>query len=267
MNKNHVVECLYREGLNGKALCVHSSYRSFGHVEGGPNAIVDALLEAGSSVMVPTFTTSMRVPPPEDWKLPPFNGIDYSLNEYTEHNEVYDPDSDSVDVRTMGAIPAAVLRRAGRRRGLHPTNSFSAIGLFAEQLVGTQTAVDIWAPLRALVDLNGLVVLMGVGYTSMTLFHLAEQQAGRPLFVRWVNDGKGNKQEVPIGSCSYGFNHFASIVDPFVHQVQVGSSTWTICPARKVVEAAAEAIKKDLYFSHCEDANCIRCKDMKLRMS
>src|SRR5690606_19890883 len=120
----------------------------------------------------------------------------------------------------------------------------------AEQLVMKQTAADIWAPLKALVELDGFVVLMGVDYTSMTLFHLAELQAGRRLFVRWVNDGKGNKQEVTCGSCSLGFNRFGEVVDSLVRRVQVGSSEWTICPAKEVLEAATEAIRKDPHFSH-----------------
>ncbi|MDF2669776.1 MAG: Aminoglycoside 3-N-acetyltransferase [Paenibacillus sp.] len=262
MNKDIIRDYLVREGLNDKALCIHSSYRSFGYVEGGPDAVVDALLEAGSTILVPTFTSSMRVAPPVGTKLPPKNGMDYSLNEYEEHHEVYDPDSNLVDIRTMGAIPAAVLRRADRRRGLHPTNSFSAVGPLADALVSKQNAADIWAPLKALVELEGVVVLMGVGYKSMSLFHLAELHIGRGLFVRWVNDGSGNKMEVSAGNCSLGFDRFAEAVNPYVRSIQVGSSKWILCPAREGVQAAAEAMLANPYLTRCDNPGCIRCMDL-----
>jgi aminoglycoside N3'-acetyltransferase len=262
LSKPAIVDVLRQEGLLETTLCVHSSYRSFGHVEGGPAAVIEALLEEGNSVMVPTFTVSMRVPPPIGIPLPVRNGMDYSQPEYEEHAEVFHPDSESIDSNTMGAIPATLLRIPGRSRGKHPTNSFSAAGPAAERLVTEQTAANIWAPLEELVRQNGTVILMGVGYDRMTLLHLAERMVGRPSFIRWVNDGRGSKLAVSAGTCSLGFNRLAPAIDPYVRNVQVGSSLWTLCPAQQVLEAAVRAIANDPHITHCNDPTCRRCGDL-----
>src|SRR5207249_1436971 len=98
----------------------------------------------------------------------------------------------------MGLIPRAVVARPDRRRGNHPTASFAAVGPLAGQLVETQAPDDIYAPLQALADLGGSVVLMGVTLTSMTLIHLAEKQSGRQLFRRWAR--KPDTQVIMIES-------------------------------------------------------------------
>lgn len=264
LSKPAIVDVLRQEELREATLCVHSSFRSFGHVEGGPAAVIAALLGEGNTIMVPTFTASMRVPPPANIPLPIRNGTDYSQPEYEEHAEVFDPDSESVDIHTMGAIPATLLRMPGRSRGTHPTNSFSAVGPAAERLVTGQTPTNIWAPLEELVRQNGMVILMGVGYDRMTLVHLAERMVGRPSLIRWVNDGRGNKLAVTAGTCSRGFNNLAPALDPYVRRVQVGYSLWTLCPAQQILEVIVRAIANDPHLTVCSDAACKRCGDLLL---
>ncbi|HEU4558709.1 MAG TPA: AAC(3) family N-acetyltransferase, partial [Longimicrobium sp.] len=58
---NGITEAEIREtiralGLAGRAICVHSSLRSFGWVEGGAGAVVDAFLAEGCTLLVPTFS-------------------------------------------------------------------------------------------------------------------------------------------------------------------------------------------------------------------
>ena len=61
----------FREiGLEGgDSVVVHSSLRSLGRVEGGPDTVIDALLDAVGStgnLMFPTFNYSRPVPEPYD---------------------------------------------------------------------------------------------------------------------------------------------------------------------------------------------------------
>ena len=74
----------------------------------------------------------------------------------------------------MGTVPASVLAQPGRVRGPHPLCSFTALGAQAQDLIGGQTLTDVFAPLRALADAGGWVLLMGVSLHSMTLIHAAE---------------------------------------------------------------------------------------------
>jgi aminoglycoside 3-N-acetyltransferase len=60
VGKGDIVDGLRNLGVRpGDKLLVHSSLSSFGHVEGGAEAVIDALIEAvspGGTVLVPTLT-------------------------------------------------------------------------------------------------------------------------------------------------------------------------------------------------------------------
>lgn len=252
-------ETLGRHGIVGVCVCIHSSFRSFGKVEGGPDAVIDAFLAEGNTVMTPTFSNSYLVPPPPGDR-PERNGIDYEKAVFERHDRVFRPDAETIDVETMGAIPAAVVRRPGRKRGNHPTHSFSAIGPLAAALTAPQSRENIYGALQSLAEHDGLVVLMGVGFDRMTLLHLAEHRAGRRPFVRWVNDGGGKVVRSPVGSCSIGFNRFEPVLAPYVRRLSVGPSVWTIGRARELLRAAEEAIRADPDMTRCSP-DCIRCRD------
>lgn len=218
VTKTLIHDTIQALGLANQALCVHSSLRSFGWVEGGAQAIVDALLLAGCTVLVPTFSDEFGVPPlPTMHRLQ--NGSDYEwvMNKaWPGVGKIYTPASNAIELSEMGAISAAVLQMPGRWRGNHPLCSFSAVGPDAMVLVGDQAPLAVNAPLAALAERNGYVVLMGVGLNCMTLLHLAEQQAGRNMFRRWANDLTGNPIEVETGGCSAGFGKLAPVLASLV---------------------------------------------------
>src|SRR3712207_3534307 len=110
-------------GLAGLPICIHSSLRSFGWVDGGAPTVVEGLLAAGCTVLVPSFSESVFGAPPPAGRRPERNGIDYeALSASTSGpRRVYTPDSHEVN-RTMGAIPAMIARWPGRVRGDHPLN-------------------------------------------------------------------------------------------------------------------------------------------------
>jgi aminoglycoside 3-N-acetyltransferase len=164
--------------------------------------------------------------------------------------------------RGMGAIPAAVLATPGRARGAHPLNSFAAAGTMAAALVGQQAPLRVYAPLDALIETGGEVVLMGVDLRRLTLLHLAEQRAGRTLFRRWAAGPDGRTLEAEIGSCSNGFERLAPALDPVTREAVVGASRWRLLPAGAAADAACAAIRADPSITHCADAACERCNDV-----
>ncbi|MGA7669810.1 MAG: AAC(3) family N-acetyltransferase [Nitrolancea sp.] len=249
-------------GLAGRALCVHSSLRSFGWVEGGAGAVIDGLLAEGCTVLVPSFTSEFETAPPADRRYPR-NGCVYVTDVASSRrcDAVYSIDSGAID-RDLGAIPASVVADPRRERGNHPLNSFAAIGPLAGELVGGQAPLDVYAPLRAVAERDGWVLLMGIDLTSMTLIHLAEAMAGRTLFRRWANGPENTVIECEIGSCSEGFERLQPALVPAMRCVEVGSSLWRAYPARLVLEIASEAIRRDSTITHCPDLNCLRCRDI-----
>lgn len=250
--------------LAGQPVCVHASLRSFGTVAGGAAAVVAAFLAEGCTLLAPSFSYDFAVAPPPALQLAR-NGLHYdrpypggapgAARVYTPATQEVDPD--------MGAIAAAV-RHPRRVRGEHPLNSFSAVGPLAARLIGGQAPLAVYAPLAALAEAGGFVLLMGVALETMTLLHLAEQVAGRVPFRRWANDRQGRPQQVEAGGCSDGFGRLAPLLEPWRRQARVGQSQWQLFAAQPALAAAAAAMRAGPSITHCGNLDCERCHDAVL---
>ena len=246
--------------ISGHSVCLHSSLSSLGQVDGGADAVVDAFLESGCTLLVPTFTGwQFEVHPDEDQLLEQ-NGWDVieaqSLPRHTD--TVFTPDQNVVD-ENMGVIPKAVLERPERLRGDHPLNSFTAIGPKAKDLIEEQSWSDVYAPLRELTKQNGFVVLAGVGLDKMTILHLAEALAGRRLSRRWATGADGSAVAVPVGTCSDGFPNLENVLGLLAEEAHVGNSRWRAFPSAEAVTTTAAMIRSEPEITHCGDPECIRC--------
>jgi aminoglycoside 3-N-acetyltransferase len=244
-------------GLSGAPVCAHASLRSFGHVNGGVAAIVDAFLDEDCTLMVASFSgRTFGVPAPRELRFDR-NGDD----EYPEpHDRVFDPSSNVVDAE-MGALVREVTQRADRARSSHPGCSFSAVGPLGARLVAEQRALDVYAPLEELARLDGYIVLMGVGLDRMTMLHLAEKRAGRALFRYYANDVDGGVSVVEGGGCSNGFQAFEPDLCTVERQVTVGESVWRVFPATSALNLATAAIRRNPRVTHCGDPACAHCND------
>ena len=193
---------------------------------------------------------------------PPQNGWDYSMNVAPPvYHGAFSTASNAID-RNMGAIPRAVLARA-RNDGAATIRSprSARSGRSPTDLIGGQHGAAVHAPLRALGEMDGAIVLFGVGLTRMTLLHLAEQEAGRTQFQRWALDARGNTMMVESGGCSEGFEQIAPVLAPVETRIAVGKSTWRAFDAAEVIARASAAIGADPAITHCSQRSCRRCDD------
>lgn len=249
-------------GLAARPVCLHSSLRSFGDVEGGAAAVIVGFLAVDCTVVVPAFSwDAFAVSPAPPNLRPRRNGIaDYDRMPVRDSRAAYEAASTAID-RSMGAIAAEVVAMPMRARGLHPLCSFAAVGAQASALVGGQTPEDVFAPLAALADAGGAVVLCGVGLTSMTLIHLAEQRSGRAMFVRAARLSGAGVVGCRVGGCSRGFENLRPALDPFESAHEVGHSRWRVFDAAPALAAAAYAIRRDRQITRCHHEICERCDD------
>ena len=155
VTKEEIVAGLRDMGIKpGDLLQVHSALSAFGHVEGGPDAVIDALLECvapDGTVMMPSFNHGRA--------------------------DVYDINESPT---TNGIIPDTFWRRPEAKRSMHPTHPYAAIGPIAEYLMSEHldlTTFDPRCPLGKHAQLGGSILLLGCGMRANTAAHVAETMA------------------------------------------------------------------------------------------
>ena len=163
-----------REGV----LLVHSSYKSLGEVIGGPQAVVEALLAAAGTVVVPTHTPENSEP--AAWSNPPVP--DAWWGPIRHESPGFDPARTPAS-RWMGRLAELVRTWPGARRSDHPQVSFAAVGPRAAAVVGGHSLADNLgeaSPLGAIYRMDGQVLLLGVRHDANTSLHLGETRQPSP---------------------------------------------------------------------------------------
>ncbi|MBE7560721.1 AAC(3) family N-acetyltransferase [bacterium] len=157
ISKARIVRDLAALGVApGDILAVHSSLKAIGWVEGGPDAVVDALMET----LTPEGTLLM---PAMNRPVPVW------LHAQTPS--------------AVGAVSEAFRRRQGVARSLHPTHSACAWGKHADRILAghpAASALGVDSPFHRLAKLGGRVLMLGATYTSCSLVHVAEAIAKVP---------------------------------------------------------------------------------------
>jgi aminoglycoside 3-N-acetyltransferase len=178
----------------GDVLIVHSALSALGWVNGGPVAVIQALMD----VLTPSGTLVMPAhsgdySDPVDWAHPPVSQAWHETIRQTM--PLFDPQR--TPTRAMGRIAELLRTWPDVRRSVHPQVSFAAWGKEAEFVTaGHDLAYSLGesSPLARMYDLHGRILLIGVGYNRNTSFHLAEYRAPDPPLTTegtpWLCDGE-----------------------------------------------------------------------------
>ena len=179
--KQDIMEALNEVGIeHGQNIMVHTSLSSLGFVCGGAQMVIEALLECvgtEGTVMMPT----------QSWKnLDPEAGVHWEEPKewwQTIRDNWPAYDKDITPTNTMGAVAEMFRQWPGTLRSDHPARSVAAHGKNARYLTENHDLSNIFgegSPIGKLYEMDGYVLLIGVGYDKNTSLHLADVRAAYP---------------------------------------------------------------------------------------
>lgn len=252
VRKEDIVKSLEQIGVrSGESLMMHSSLSSMGYVEGGADAVADALLEVLGSegtLMVPTFTHS---------------GTEY-----------FDP---LISPSKNGAITEAVRKRPKAIRSLHPTHAPTAFGKYATEFMKDHLErgpLGIDSPVDRIAKKDGWILLLGVDHTTNSTVHVGEAYVSSPsltviyssaspkrVILKLPEDGEIEVVITEMPGCSRGFG---AIEEPLRERGQIidgkiGLAACQLVKGQHVIDVTADLLREKPDVLLCSDPNCRTC--------
>lgn len=232
----------------GMTVIVHSSLSAIGWVPGGPVAVIQGLLDAlgrDGTLVMPAHTAAYS--DPSLWQNPPVPETWWPI--IREHSSAFDPQV--APTCQMGQIAEVFRSWPGALRSYHPHHSFATHGPQAGFITADHSLDDSLgegSPLARLYDVDGWVLLLGVGHANNTSFHLAEYRLPNP---RRVVDGApilrdGKREWVTVHNVDLNSDSFEALGVDFeragdrVLAGQVGLAEARLFRQRLAVDFACE---------------------------
>ncbi|MEN8157830.1 MAG: AAC(3) family N-acetyltransferase [Bacteroidota bacterium] len=255
ISKDRLVADLKKLGVKkGDSLNLKISLKSIGFVEGGPDAVIQAILDVvgeEGTIVGESFVNS------------------HHLSKLKKQTILSEPDTSSY----AGAIANAMIKFPGAIRSTHPIHRFSAIGARAKELMDNHTP-DSYAynVLKVLAETGGKNLkigadgkVVGVGTTHVAIgmlqlvqdypnegIHYKNDQGETHLFVRnWA------------GGCEKGFSNFVPLYkknNAFINEGLVGNAETTLSDMKKTLDIELETLRVNPGYFLCDNPKCINCR-------
>jgi aminoglycoside 3-N-acetyltransferase len=233
----------------GDVLLVHTSFRAVRPIEGGPAGLITALRDA----LGPKGTLVM----------PSWTGSD---------EEPFDPATTPASA-DLGVLADTFWRLPGAMRSEHCFAS-AAIGLEARRIVSGPLPLPPHipeSPVGHVRDLDGKVLLIGVGHDADTMIHVAELLANVPYrvpkHITVLEDGRPARIEYRENDhCCQRFNLANDWLRARGLQSEghVGNAAARLIRARDIVDTVLDRLRRDpLVFLHASDAGCAECDEAR----
>jgi aminoglycoside 3-N-acetyltransferase len=157
---------------------VHSRMSALGHVVGGAESVVRALLDALGPEGTLMAYTGWQDAPPDD-----LDALDEEARRaYLEGQPAYDSRV-ALSRRDHGRVPEALRTWPGALHSGHPEAGVAAVGSLSKTITASHPHDDAYGagtPYARLVELGGQVAMLGAPLDTVTLVHHAEAVAEVP---------------------------------------------------------------------------------------
>jgi len=244
---------LSKLGLGKSLVIAHASLKAFGTIEGGADTMLNALLDSVRGIIMPTFTYLTMLNPEVG---PPKNGITYgSETDLNKMAEAYHPDM-PVD-KMMGVLSEVLRKYPKAKRSMHPIQSFA--GIRADAILNVQTIYNPLAPIGALADSDGWVLLLGVDHRVNTSIHYAEKLGGRLQFLRWALMQDRVVECPGFPGDSEGFDAVAPAVEKYTRRVEIGNALVQAVHLKSLIKVVLDQLKENPFALLCQRPDCERC--------
>ena len=244
---------LAKLGLTKHLVIAHASLKAFGHIEGGAETMLAALLDSVRGIIMPTFTYKSMLNPEVG---PPRNGITYgSETDLNKLAEAFHPDMPAD--KMMGVLPEFLRKHPKAKRSSHPIQSFA--GIRADAVINSQRIYDPLSPIGMLAEQDGWVLLLGVDHTVNTSIHYAEKLAGRLQFIRWALLQDRVVECSGFPGDSDGFNVIAPSLEKYTRRVEIGDALVQAVHLKSLIKVVRDQIKENPFALLCQRQDCERC--------
>ncbi|HYH82697.1 MAG TPA: AAC(3)-IV family aminoglycoside N-acetyltransferase [Longimicrobium sp.] len=233
----------------GGVLLVHTSFRAVRPVQGGPPGLIEALRDAlgpGGTLVMPAW----------------------SGDDDTPFDRAATPASED-----LGVVADTFWRLPGVLRSDHQ-QAFAAAGPHAARITADPLPLPPHipkSPAGRVHELDGQVLLLGVGHDADTTLHLAELLAGVPYrvprYCTVLRDGRPVRVE--YGENDHCCERFA-LADGWLRgrglqrEGRVGHAHARLARARDIVSVTLEHLAADpLLFLHPPGAGCADCDEAR----
>ena len=239
VTKEDIKDGFEKLGLKrGDNVGVHSSLSAFGYVEGGAEAVIDALFETvgeEGTVVMPTYSKNVQALEKTQEEID--MGITWKYRVLP-----YNPQEDEC---WTGAIPDTFWRRDGAVRNSNPTHSLTAIGPKAEKLSQN------W---KELMDAEGYILLLGVTLGCCSSMHLAEEYVQLPQHILdKITPPPELAERFKQENIGFGYGPYPDFErmqeicaeHGIMKTVKIGESTVKLLKLRELTHLYAEYLRKD----------------------
>jgi len=263
ISRQRIIDDLKKIGVEkGDHLGIGLSFKRIGHIIGGPETFIDAVLEAigpDGTLMMNTYTeffylTELRL----GW-------TDYIF------------DVNSTEVNT-GIVPETFRKREKSIRSRHPTNSNTALGKFAQFLTEDHDEnASAYLPYSKLASINGKYLAIGIGDRMVGFRHRAQYEAGLLNIVPWkrgvkYKDKNGNIKIFILkdrGGCTRKLPELVSKIrkEGLVQDGKIGMADAVLLPAKESLERMSDLLKNNPLLNLCENPLCLWCREIEKRLN